>query len=255
MRTKLITDPELGFLCNFFIGSAMTKPSDPLKDFLIFLFKKQESAWSKRNPKNIPSYQALKTYNAIKDKWIPITLNEINALFKKAQQDFSEWGRVLYLPPLKKDDHFVPVLSLYCKWNETHSIAKLRIMLVCLGNHTDECQKPYGIGFRLETPETTNQTETPAGDAGIHDFHHAQLIKKFGKDNLDRSLQIDCPSWLPESQPSFPLPAKCPLSLLFCLIATLYGKKEYNKYRNEFRKRSDHSTVGEHLKELDKWIS
>ena len=132
---------------------------------------------------------------------------------------------------------------------------KLRVMLVCLGNCTDEYQKPYGIGFRLETPECSNQTETPAGNEGIHDFHHAQLIKNFEKDDLDSKLQIDCPSWLPTTQPSFPLPAKCPMSLLFCLIATLYGKKEYNNLRNEFRQRSDHSLVGEHLKELDQWIN
>ena len=235
----------------------MVKPSDALKDLLILLFKKQTSAWITRNPKNKPTKKALKTYNAIINKWEPITFEEIAYLFNEPQLnlDFSKWGKVLYLPPLKKDGHFVPILSLYCKWNKTHSIAKLRVMLVCLGNRTDECQKPYGIGFRLETPESTNQTETPAGNEGIHDFHHAQLIKKFGKDNLDSKLQIDCPSWLPETQPSFPVPAKCPMSLLFCLIATLYGRKEYNNLRNEFRERSDHSMVGEHLKELDKWIN
>lgn len=233
----------------------MTKPSKVLKDFLIHLLKKQRSAWITKNSQNKPSCQALKTYNAVKNKWIPITSDkEIESLFKQPQLDFSDQGKVLYLPPLKKDGHFVPILSLYCKWNETHSIAKLRVMLVCLGNCPDECQKPYGIGFRLETPESANQTKTPAGNNGIHDFHHAQLIKKFGKDYLDSKLQIDCPSWLPEAQPSFPLPAKCPLSLLFCLIVTLYGRKEYENYRTEFQMRSDHSQIGEHLKELDQWI-
>ena len=235
----------------------MTKPSDALKDLLILLFKKQESAWRKRNPNDKPTKQALETYNAIINKWIPITLKEIESLFTKSQQDFSKWGKVLYLPPLKKDAHFVPVLSLDCKWNQTQYSARLKVMMVCRRNCTDENQKPYGIGFRLETPESTNQTETPVGNEGIHDFHHAQLIKKFGKESLDSKLQIECPSWLPESQPSFPLPAKCPMSLLFCLIATLYGKKEYFDYRGMFPKQKHYHgyNVRDHLKELDQWIN
>ena len=63
---KLITAPGLGSRCNFFIGNAMVKPSDALKDFSIyFLFQKQESAWGKRNPRDKPTKKALETYNAI----------------------------------------------------------------------------------------------------------------------------------------------------------------------------------------------
>ena len=126
----MITDPELGFRCNFFIGNAMTKPSDALKDVLILLFKRQKSAWGTRNPRDKPADRALKTYNAIINKWESITLKEIESLFTKSQQDFSKWGKVLYLPPLKKDAHFVPVLSLDCKWNQTQPSAKLKVMLV-----------------------------------------------------------------------------------------------------------------------------
>ena len=236
----------------------MTKPSDALKDVLILLFKKQESAWGTRNPRDKPADRALKTYNAIINKWESITLKEIESLFNKSQQDFSKWGKVLYLPPLKKDAHFVPVLSLDCKWNQipTQSSARFKVMLVCRGDCTDENQKPCGIGFRLETPESTNQSATTTGSQGIHDFHHAQLIKKFGKDSLDSKLKICCLNWLPESQPSFPLPAKCPVSLFFSLIATLYGRKEYFVYRGMFPKQKHYHgyNVRDHLEELDKWI-
>lgn len=237
----------------------MVKPSDALKDLLILLFKKQESAWEQRNSKDKPSKCALKTYNAIKNKWIPITLKEIEFLFNKSQQDFSEWGKVLYLPPLRKDAHFVPVLSLDCDWNQTQTqkySARLKVMLVCHGNRTAENQKPYGIGFRLETPESLNQTDSTTVNKGIHDFHHAQLIKKFGKKKLDRSLEICCPNWLPDTQPSFPLPAKCPVSLFFCLIVTLYGRNEYCDYRGMFPKQKHYPgyNVRDHLKELDQWI-
>ena len=83
MKMKLITDLELGFRCSFFIGNAMVKSSDSLKDFLILLFQKQESAWVIRNPKDKPTDKALKTYDAIKNKWIPITFKEIEPLFSK----------------------------------------------------------------------------------------------------------------------------------------------------------------------------
>ena len=255
----MITDPELDFQCNFFIGNAMVKPSDALKDCLILLFQKQKSAWVDRNSEDEPSDPALNTYNAIINKWEPITLKEIEFLFKKSQQDFSKLGKVLYLPPLKKDPHFVPVLSLDCKWNQTPPSAKLKVLLVCRCNYrncTDEKQIPYGIGFRLETPESINQTETTTDNVGIHDFYHAQLIKKFGKKKLDNKLQICCPNWLPDTQPSFPLPAKCPVSLLFCLIATLYGRKEYSDYRDMFPKQKHYPgyNVRGNLKELDQWI-
>ena len=68
----------------------------------------------------------------------------------------SERGKVIYLPPLEKNPDCVPILSLYFKLKETQSIAKLRVLLVCL----DENRKPhgiYGIGFRMETPEKINQ--------------------------------------------------------------------------------------------------
>ena len=254
----MITGPELGFRCNFFIRHAMTKPSDALKDLLIPLFNEQTSAWITRNPKDKPSCQALKTYNAIINKWEPITFEEIAYLFTEPQLDldFSKWGKVLYLPPLKKDPHFVPILSLDCKWNQTQTqcSARLKVMLVCRCNCTDENCNPYGIGFRLETPESANQPKTTANKEGIHDFHHAQLIKKFGKKKLDSKLRICCPNWIPESQPSFPLPAKCPVSLLFCLIATLYGRKEYNNWRNKFPKRKHYPGYDVH-RHLENWTN
>lgn len=230
----------------------MTKTISTLNNILESLVKIQSSAWIKEEEKWKPSRQALETYKAVCGKWAPMTFEEIESLFKPPEPvlNFSQRSKVLYLPPLEKDSHFVPVLSLYCKLNAKQSVAKLRVMLVCL----DEDHKPYGIGFRLETPESMNQNANTTDNDGIHDFHHAQLIRKFGN-KLDRNLPVDCPSWIPESQPSFPLPAKCPVTLLLCLIVTLYGRKYYNEFFKKDISAYRKSDIEQHKKKLDPWIN
>ena len=118
-------------------------------------------------------------------------------------------------------------------------------MLVCLDNE----EKVYGIGFRMETPESQNQGVDASAKVGIHDFHHAQLIQKFGQEQLDCNQPIDCPCWLPESQPSFPLLADCPVTLLLCLILTLYGKEYYYDFCRPIH------FIDRYLKKLDSWIT
>lgn len=204
-------------------------------------------------------------------EWPPLAPEDIEGLFQRAkiesktsktvELNFSQAqrGRVLYLPPLEKDPCCIPILSLYCKLKELQSIAKFRVLLVRL----DENRGPhgiYGIGFRMETPEKINQNTSPStnnqgtnttNNNGHHDFHHAQLIRKFGQDELDNKLQIDCPIWLPQSQPSFPLPAECPVTLLLCLLVTLYGRKYYNQFL------TDHNIfeIRQYQQELNRWIN
>ena len=114
----------------------------------------------------------------------------------------------------------------------------------------DKKGNPYGIGFRMETPESMNQEGDMPANGGIHDFHHAQLIRRFGQPKLD-ILPIDCPVWIPDSQPSFPLPAECPVTLLLCLIVTLYGRNYYNQFLTQHQI----FDIKRHLKKIDRWIN
>ena len=227
----------------------MQETIDTLKDVLTPLFQIQEEAWFAEEPKWKPTEQALETYRAVVGKWEPMTLGDIEYLFGRSELilDFSTWGKVLYLKPLEKNAEFVPVLSLSCTLTETLSIARLRVMLVCL----DRNQDPYGIGFRMETPESMNQNGNEADNVGIHDFHHAQLIRKFCQPKLDKKLQVCSPDWLPTTQPSFPLSAKCPVTLLLCLILTLYGKR----YFDEFLLENEISGIEPYKTELKSWIN
>ena len=152
------------------------------------------------------------------------------------------------MPPMKKDAEdaeFVPIFSLCCNLSRNQSIARFRVMLVTLDQN--DKTKLNGIGFRMEPPESKDQNAntTNNDNTGIHDFYHAQLIQQFSPKQFGDILQNKCLSWLPESQPSFPLPANCPVTLLLCIILTLYGWEFYNNFCNsiptsdEYRKKLD----------------
>lgn len=239
----------------------MKKVITTLRDILTPLCKRQKDIWNNED------------WTHVFVEWPPLAREDLEVLFSPRETghgsvaedfvevDFSECGRgkVIYLPPLEKDPDCVPILSPYFKLKESQSIAQLRVMLVKL----DENQKPdgiYGIGFRMETPEklnndvspgTNNQSVNTTNNDGIHDFHHAQLIRKFGQDKLDEKLQIACPIWLPQSQPSFPLPAECPVTLLLCMFVTLYGRECYNRFLEE------HTIfeIEQYKQELNRWIN
>ena len=215
-----------------------------MRDILTPLCKRRESIWVEAG------------WEYVFAQWQPIAREDLEGLFAPTRSvsgpvevDFSQSqrGQVLYLPPLEKPPHCIPILSLYCQLNNRQSIAKLRVMLVCLDGNQD----PYGIGFRMETPESMNQNANATDSDGIHDFHHAQLIRTFGQSKLDDKLRVCSPDWLPTTQPSFPLPAKCPVTLLLCLIVTLYGKKYYNQFLAEH----DIFDIKQHRDILDPWIN
>ena len=222
----------------------MIKTLTTLKEILTPLCKPRRLVWANGG------------WERVFTQWRPIAREDIEELFTSprtvsgsVEVDFSqsERGQVIYLPPLEKNPHCVPILSLYCKLSDQQGIAKFRVMLVSL----DKKGNPYGIGFRMETPESMNQgVDMPAG-GGIHDFHHAQLIQRFKQEQLDSKLQIDCPCWIPESQPSFPLPAECPVTLLLCLIVTLYGRECYNRFLTEHQI----FDIEQYKKKLKPWIN
>jgi hypothetical protein len=83
----------------------------------------------------------------------------------------------------------------------------------------DEAEKLCCLGMRFETPSGQG--------GGAHDFHHAQLLSALGR----KVVLPNCPAWLPDSQPSFPLDASGPVELLICAIASNYGAKMIGELR------------------------
>lgn len=238
----------------------MTRIINVLKSILTPLLKIQQSVWIDEEPNRIRSSQALATYKALFYEFglLPITLEDIEKLLPLSESDgmnFSKYGKVLYLPPLKNDACFVPILSLSWKLKESHSTAQLRVMFVSLDDCFEEDRKFYGIGFRMETPGSWNQDTDPPANPGTHDFHHAQLIQEFDQKKLDNKLQIECPCWIPETQPSFPLPAECPVTMLLCLIVTLYGRDYYNDFFKDHFNGPRESEIKPYKEKVDPWIN
>lgn len=233
---ELIINPESDFLSEFFSENIMQRIITAFHQILTPLCKIQRSAWNNEDEEWKPSKCALKTYKFVSEQRLqslrPVKPEDINQFFSPSEStdvNFFEKKKVLYLPPLKKDAEFVPIFSLYCNLSKEQSIAKFRVMLVTLDKNDKTTLN--GIGFRMETPEGEDQNaNTNDNDGtGIHDFYHAQLVQQFSPKQFNNILQTKCLSWLPESQPSFPLPADCPVTLLLCLIRALYGGNYHKK--------------------------
>ncbi len=229
------------------------------------LYDIQDSAWSleKEVPQNVENLREHKY-------WASITREELEDWLSSPNQlDINFSNKIMYLPPLEKDDEFLPMLSLYCKLSERTIDVRFYVILV----RFTETGEPYGIGFRLETPvsKEDNQDEGKNGKQdkskkrkqkdrgdgqGRHDFYHAQFINKaqfIDKYGAVKPINppIKIPCWLPCEQPSFPLTADCPVTLIFSLLLTLYGKKYCLEFYNHF---VQSGTLKKYKDKLDGWI-
>lgn len=224
----------------------MKKTVGTLRQLFRVLCQIQSSTWFLRQPGWEASDQAYEAYDMLIGRCPPIEEKELGSLFPDVETveiDFSGRSKVLYLPRLEKNPEFVPILSLQCSLDETGTNAKLRVMLV---SPNGEKEKLHGIGFRLESPHGDEGDEEDGGnELGRHGFYHAQLIRSLGY-----GPPVECPSWLPETQPSFPLTADDPVTLVLCLLLSLYGKK----YCWTFYTEHQIFDLKSHLDRLDTWI-
>lgn len=210
----------------------MDRTASALRQLFERLYREQQRSWYPQRRGRKPSAQAQEVWEHLVHLWYPIGEKDFEYWFPVSSNElhvnFSQRDRFLYLPPLEKGIEFVPVLSMKCDLDDTRAEMKLRVMLVRLVEDYEENGRGRlcGIGFRLESPhggeekrEDTERDEEEERESR-HDFYHAQLIR-----NFDGGHSIECPSWLPCEQPSFPITADCPVTLVLCLLLTLYGKR------------------------------
>ena len=76
----------------------------------------------------------------------------------------------------------------------------------------DEDLQLQGVAFRYETDE---------GDGGgKHDFCHAQICRRIRPNGKEVT-----PFWVLESDPTIPLEAQNQISLVLCMLTSIYGRK------------------------------
>ena len=189
-----------------------------LKTLLTRVYRQQASDWSSERSRTQPSPDVQTLWAELQARyWWSVSETELEQWFSpvdRLQLNFASEKRVLYLPPLEKDSEFVPVLSLCCDLSDESTCISLRVMLV---RRLDSGGKLCGVGFRFESPNSE----------GRHGFYHAQLIQSLGW-----GPAVECPDWLPCTQPSFPVTARCPVTLLLTLLLSLYGKHYWRDFFN-----------------------
>jgi hypothetical protein len=221
-------------------GNAMAGPTDVLRQLFLVLCQEQNDSWIQPRPGRGPTEQALHTYQRLISVWPPLTEQDIEREWQKSSGvfdlDLSKDRKVLYLRPVREEPLFVPVLTLAYHFGNNRTEAKLRVVFV---KGDTSGTRLYCIGFRLEL------------GTGQHSYAHAQLIETLhGASSEQASPCARSPVDLPEEQPALPLPANCPVTLLLCLLWSLYGMGYCRSLSAENRV----SDLGTYLRRLDDWL-
>lgn len=193
----------------------MPATKDTLLQLLQGLCIWQAKKWSRPIRGEEPNDDAYRAYALLSSVWAPLGETELSRIFRRDQElDLFAIGKALYLPPLRHHANFAPVLTMRCQLDRECSGLALRVMMVS-ANDTDAL---YGLGYRIE--RGGNQ----------HAFAHAQLVRDFRVGLQQRKgPPIACPDWLPEREPSFPLPASNSVALIIATLICLYGLN-YDEY-------------------------
>jgi hypothetical protein len=180
---------------------------------LAALCDRQQQAWFA--PPVGPHPKALSAYEKLVTEYRPVRATEVErSLTCRSALDFRSQREAVYLTPPKGLEHFVPVLMVKCCFEDSDGTKlDLRLMLISFS----EDDRLHGLGYRMEFGNKK------------HAFPHAQLVRGFHPAPDRDKLAISCPSWLPETQPSFLIPATGPVTLLLIMLISLYGL-EYTQH-------------------------
>jgi len=192
-------------------------PRDARKDFMIMcdvlrrLAQLSGKCW--RNKMDIDksklTQETKDNYESLTIHKYPMKAEDLERLIKQSPNgDCLRLDR-FYLPPLDADKDFIPVLSLKCNFRNAPPKIGLRI-----GMFSYDSNKSLRVfGFRFESGIIDSN----------HDYCHGQFTKKLFEDELP-----GMPDRMPETYPCILTPAKCPVSLIFCMLISFYGKKIQN---------------------------
>lgn len=190
----------------------MSASTRTLKQLFTALCRIQASSWFDQDARWNISDELYNAYATLAGQnWYPIREEEVGDWFSDLDRVALRPSRkqALYLPPMDEEPEVIPILSLQYDCGESADVMKLRVMLV-----RPQGGVFFGIGFRMEAGKS------------VHGFYHVQLIDSLGgAGHIDYGLPIECPEWLPKTQPAIPLRAKDSVTLMLCMLIGLYGIK------------------------------
>jgi len=188
-------------------------------DILKALFRKQKKDWQ---DKKVPE-EAKKTYAHFIGRPDFVSRGQLDSLLSKNK---SRWGgrACMCLPPLDKLPGFIPVLLLKQSPSEWIEDVSFRVVLYRTSDGLKNC-----IGFRFEGP---HHGTDDSKDAARHAYYHVQMIRSL-EDKAEDCLGGISIDWLPETVPGIPVFAHSTPSLLLCIVLSLYGRNEFEKFFQE----------------------
>ena len=199
------------------------------RELFLAIWSEQDEAWRKDRGPNKPSVNATDVLNRVRTQGSFANQLDrdalLNRLPSKTQLELDFKRAYLLLPPSPKAADFVPLM--WMSYNLTVKPVEVRICITMFCHHGADLKS---FPFRLEN------------GSGRHAFYHAQL-----GNNMDVRLE---PEWLPESQPSFPLCANCPVTLVISLLLTLYGLNETGRLLTHH----DPYRIGRYKGQLEPWV-
>ena len=148
----------------------------------------------------------------------------------KEEIGLKDQNRFLYLVPTE-DERMLPFVTIHSDANWRHF--RIYVLLPML----DEKSRLKALAMRFETDEGDRK---PGDKIGSHDFCHAQFCE-----SINGIIQASTPSWMPASQPSIPLDADNQISLVLCMLVSVYGGAFV-------KSRIDSAGIGGIKKHLDK---
>ena len=141
----------------------------------------------------------------------PVTESTLESLvIEPSDVKLRDENLFLFLEPTQSRK-MLPFVTLHscCDWVHFRAYTLLATV--------DDNRDFQTLAIRFETDEGD---PNPEAQPGSHDFCHAQLCNRINK-HISKAASV----WVPDSQPSIPLDADNQISLVLCVLVSIYGKR------------------------------
>jgi len=184
---------------------------------LLHLWNRQQAAWEGRTEKLAACARTVYEKVQALPVGYQLTRDALDKLL--TGQDCMPSKSFIFLPPLQDNMDCVPVLYLPESTRTWEMSSKADCVKYCVALFRDSGRGKAAVKSIVYRFETAHRREE-GGDEGKHSYCHCQASH-----GPERNISVaGCPDWLPDEVPCFPLRANDPVSLLLCLVISLYGR-------------------------------